>query len=129
MSYTISCDAAVSFGTTWTDSRNDSVIGGHDSSFDDYVYGLGFQGTNKIGKYILMIDPSTSGDGNKVNVIYRPKAGGEWMNGNEFMGTKTIHAYATPGSLTPGSYTSIAGKLIVETYIAATETLDMSKTV
>ncbi|WP_409281468.1 DUF1120 domain-containing protein [Pseudomonas defluvii] len=131
LSYTINCAAPVTVATTWVDARKGTESDGHDPLLNDIVFGLGLQGSNKIGKYFVKNDTSITADGQPVDTIYQLQSGGAWQNdGDRYqIATNTIHAYATPGTLIPGSYSSIASAVKIDTYIAPTENLDMSKNV
>nr|WP_319526824.1 DUF1120 domain-containing protein [Pseudomonas laurentiana] len=131
LNYTITCAAPVSFGSTWTDARTGSESDGHDELLNDFVFGLGLQGSNKIGKYFIENDRSITADGKIAGMIHRPISGGDWELSDQSykIGKNTIHAYATEDVIEPGSYANITSSVKVTTYIAPTENLDMGKNI
>ncbi|MDI3270808.1 DUF1120 domain-containing protein [Pseudomonas sp. AL03] len=126
ITYVIHCDAPISIGTSWGDSRAGSSISG-----GGFAFGLGTQGVAKIGRYgVTHMTGLTTGDGTTVDIIFK-QGNGPWTLGNAggspvaSDGT-VIQSYAPVGTLIPGAYTDIAGTLRVGATIAPTSTLDLS---
>lgn len=129
VSYTIHCDAPISIGTSWVDSRAGTKL--HTTSLT--AFGLGLAGANKIGQYsIIQSQGGVTGDGGSVDLIQSDSATGPWIlstGGAQRNDGVRIQAYAPPGTLVPGAYTEYAGTLTVRATIAPTSTLDLSSSI
>ncbi|WP_099235636.1 DUF1120 domain-containing protein [Pseudomonas sp. ICMP 460] len=123
--YTIHCDAPIAIGTSWTDSRTGTAPG------TSYNFGLGKQGANNIGWYIITHDTTAStGDGARVDVIYSPNGVTGWAVPTAATENAahdgSVLAFAPPGTLVPGAYTDVAGVLTVSAAINPTNGLDLT---
>jgi hypothetical protein len=128
VSYTISCDAPIAIGTSWTDSRTSSAVGGGNTAF-----GLGMQGAASIGRYTIAqpAGSGATGDGNPVDLIGRGTAG-VWVavvGGVQTNSGQVIQSYAAPGTLVPAAYSTYTGTFDVAPIIHPTSTLDMSNSI
>ncbi|CAI8855789.1 DUF1120 domain-containing protein [Pseudomonas chlororaphis] len=127
ITYTITCDAPISIGTSWTDNRQDSTTRATYS-------GLGKHMGANIGHYIMRAVPAaTTADGNPVDLIWRENASTAWGLTTTTSvlwpnGVRT-QSYAPPGTLVPGAYTNYSGTVNVSTIIAPTSTLDMTSSI
>lgn len=129
IAYTIHCDAPISVGTSFTDSRAASSTGGVNLN----LFGLGMQGANKIGNYsIAHVLTAATGDGAPVAVIQRTAPGGAWVaptNGFASGDGVVVYSFAPTGTLVPGTYSDFGGSLNIAATIAPTDTLDLSSSI
>lgn len=127
MAYTITCDAPIAIGTSWSDSRASSA------GADNYSFGLGLQGSNSIGLYNIRDRlAGATGDGAPVDVISSSNGGVTWSvsaDALQLRGNALIHGYAAPGTLVPAAYSNFAGTIEVAPTISATSTLDLTSTI
>lgn len=129
ISYTVTCDAPISIGLSWLDSRGPTV------NDDEHIYatnfGLGLHEGVKIGRYEVAFDgTSTIADGEKADLIYRIGKDGVWAPSASTghvtpNGTRTF-ALAPPGTIAPGAYRVISGGLIVTASIGRTDRLELN---
>lgn len=136
ISYTITCDAPIAIGTSWSDGRSGSAsianlpVGFSAAS----AFGLGKQGSADIGRYVMEhASGSVTGDGVPVSLIIQNN-GAAWatspinyiLNGS---GVDRVYSYAPTGTLVPGAYTTVAGTINVSATIAPTSTLDLTNSI
>jgi type 1 fimbria pilin len=136
INYTITCDAPIALGTSWTDSRADSPNSNEMPAgvAASYAFGLGKHGSANIGRYLLnQPRTSTTGDGNPVEVIVSDNGSGWYAPVQPYnilsRGTSRIQSYAPVGTLVPGVYSEVSGTVEVTASISPTSTLDLTSTV
>ncbi|WP_409281467.1 DUF1120 domain-containing protein [Pseudomonas defluvii] len=127
LNYKILCGSRTTVSTTWTDARSGTAS----DTPNDYAFGLGLQGSNKIGKYFIENAFDITADGTPINMVYKLSGSYDWQVGPDRrkFGTHTTHAYAPNGTIEPGSYATITSSIKVNTYIAPTDDLDLSKAI
>jgi hypothetical protein len=123
--YTIVCNAPITIATSWTDQRTNSV-----SAVTRWRFGLGLQGTNKIGYYsISNVNGQVTVDGAGVEHIWADGLGQPWNSQPGNM-TNTVDgqvvSYTLPGNRAPVAGINYVGNLQIEANIAPTNTLDMT---
>ncbi|AUG03313.1 DUF1120 domain-containing protein [Pseudomonas sp. 09C 129] len=127
ISYTITCNAPIRIGMSWTDSRRDSTVRAP-------YNGLGKHMGANIGFFLMTPVPAgTTADGASVDLISRTNDTAAWVLASAISpivpdGVRT-HSYAPKGTLVPGAYSNYAGTINVLSVIAPTSTLDMTRSV
>lgn len=131
INYSITCDAPIAIGTTWTDARSGTSYGGN-----PYLtrFGLGAQDGVNVGFYaVYYTSAGNLGDGQPVDLIRRATATAAWTTtpaqSQTFTNGDYIHSFAAPGSIVPGAYTNFSGTVNIQATIAPTSTLDMSRSI
>lgn len=126
--YTITCDAPITMATRWVDARLGTA---GVASRDVAKFGLGKSGDAKIGAYILMEQSKDLlADGKPGDILFSKDKGATWVSTKDQYnlpdGSELV-SYASPGSLIPNVYKTIAGKLWVQAHISPTAGFDFSK--
>lgn len=131
ISYSITCDAPIAIGTSWTDARSGTSYGGN-----PYVtrFGLGAQDGVNVGFYTVVYTAAGNlGDGQPVDLIRRANATAAWTAAPAQSQTLTngdfTHSFAATSTLVPAAYTNYSGTVNIQATIAPTSTLDMSRTI
>lgn len=132
VTYTISCDAPISIGTSWTDARSETSTGPVANFF-----GLGTHAGANIGHYSMFQNSASggaTGDGAPVDVIFRNSPTDAWAAPGAGAGTIVgngvrVHSFAPTGTLIPGTYSTVTGSILLTAIIAPTNTLDLSSSV
>ncbi|MNN00452.1 hypothetical protein D3C81_1130430 [compost metagenome] len=96
------------------------------------AFGLGLDGTNKIGGYALALgNADTKADGVVVDIISRPGPTGAWVkttNGT-WLASKSFReiSSAAAGTLTPVAFKTLASTVRVQAYLNKASELDITK--
>ncbi|WP_419245743.1 DUF1120 domain-containing protein [Serratia sp. NFX21] len=95
------------------------------------AFGLGLDGTKKIGGYSLKFDiTSTKADGVAVDIITRAGLTGTWFKsptGSLVSKPSYQPSWAATGTLTPVAFKTLANKLRVQAFINKASELDITK--
>lgn len=127
VNYTITCDAPIAMATRFVDARAGT---GWTTGADKLSFGLGKSGKGWIGGYILQQkNNDLLVDGKAASIIHSGDKGASWVadgDVNHVIDGSTLVSFAPSGTLIPGAYKTVAGKLQLETMIAPTSQLDLS---
>ncbi|MBF8746527.1 DUF1120 domain-containing protein [Pseudomonas putida] len=125
----IQCDGPTRFGLRAIDSRAGSA-----ATVDGYNFGLGMNGSNKIGNYQLAIlGSSIEVDGKKaVSRFFSGNGGASWMredgvSHNRLTNSRsnTLHSFAPGNSSQPVAIQSLTAQMRVNLYISPLNNLDV----
>ncbi|MEB0047320.1 MULTISPECIES: DUF1120 domain-containing protein [unclassified Pseudomonas] len=130
ISYTITCDAPIVIGTSWVDNRLSSTTPVSESKF-----GLGTQGTAKIGSYTVRTVPAQTLANGAVADSIVSDDGVTWHTSASYGNVITqgarnrVYSFATPGTLIPAAFSTYSGALSIVATIAPTSTLNMGSAI
>lgn len=125
----IKCDGPTRFGLRAVDARASSA-----ATIDGYNFGLGMNGSNKIGNYQLaLLSSSVEVDGKKaVSRFFSSNGGASWMredgvSHNRLTNSRsnTLHSFAPGNSSQPVAIQSLSAQMRVNLYISPLKSLDV----
>lgn len=132
--YTVSCTSAMKIGLRFTDNRQSSVYSGG-AQLDPNttgLFGLGMDGSAKIGNYGILNNDDKTADGVSVSSIQTRDSGSTWIEVTKANGGYTsanpsiFYSFAQPGQNTPVAARLFTGAFDVYASVAPTSELDLS---
>ncbi|MEG5569403.1 DUF1120 domain-containing protein [Enterobacter bugandensis] len=146
--FSIACDAPAKIAIKAINGRPGTLAGATESvsggaapvnlfgAINQGAFGLGLDGTDKIGGYGIRIAQGTvQADGTAVDNILRNTPTAAWISvgtgvGSLINASNVRHvSWAASGSLDPIAFTNMTGKLGVQAYINKGSELDLTKPV
>ncbi|CAI1945703.1 DUF1120 domain-containing protein [Serratia quinivorans] len=109
-----------------------TIFGTDSSTASLSAFGLGLDGTKKIGGYALVLgNADMKADGVAVDIISRPGPTGAWVKSTNgtWLATKSFQevSSAAAGTLTPVAFKTLASTLRVQAYLNKASELDITK--
>ncbi|MCS3432612.1 DUF1120 domain-containing protein [Klebsiella sp. BIGb0407] len=142
LDFAITCDSPAQVALTGINGRPGTAAGtaseqsggstkapdGINTTYGDYVVGLGQDGNKKIGGYTISIS-NILADNVEVDGIYKANtlSWRQWKGIAVYGGDKLLGSVAKKGELQPISFTTLSGKLNVQAYLNKISDLDITK--
>ncbi|VVN43570.1 Protein GltF [Pseudomonas fluorescens] len=116
---TVTCDAATQFALDPTDNKAGTAT-------DAYGFGLGLTDAGeKVGEFWVSIDSALADGQPAVAILSLDKETPSWQLGESIM-IGAISSVSAAGTLTPLAATEVAMDLVIEPYIAPTNSLTLT---